>query len=226
MMKIYKIILLFGLLFCFSNIKAQISDFQTWSTISLVKEFDFDLKLSLSEEFRLYENSTKIDEYFTELGIEYKLNKYFAFGGGYRYITNYTKKGNIKTENRFDAKVVFDFSIDRFSFDYRLKYQTDNENSTNDNVTKPFEHTLRNQLKISYNIKGIKLEPYILSDLYYSINLDDISEFSKLKNSLGLEYELSKKNSFDLFLMTERELNITDFERNLILGLGYKYKFK
>jgi len=222
-----KSLIIFGLILIWSpKLKSQINDFQTWSNISLSKEFDSDIKISISEELRMYNNSSEIDEFFTELAVDYKVSKIFEFGLGYRFTRNFTSKGNKRFEQRFDANATFDFSVKRFDFEYRLKYQTNDEELFDQTSNKTFVSTLRNRAKISYNIKNIKLEPYISSDLFYTIDLKDISEFSKIRNAVGFEYEFSKHSSIDTFLMFEREFHKKTLQRVLVFGLTYKYKFK
>ena len=64
---------IFVFLFCSNLSKAQISDVGNWSNLTIQKELKFDLKLSLSEEIRFYENLSKFDEFFTEADAEYKI---------------------------------------------------------------------------------------------------------------------------------------------------------
>ncbi len=52
------------------------------------------LHLSLEEEARFDNNFTGFDRLQTTLGLNYKVNKYFKFGGGYAFITPYGSKSH------------------------------------------------------------------------------------------------------------------------------------
>jgi hypothetical protein len=205
---------------------AQISDFQTWGNVSLEKEFKFDLKVSIAEEVRFCRNMSEIDEFFTEIGAEYKFTKFLKSGLSYRFIRNYTNSGLKRFDHRFDGNIKFDFSIKRFSFDYRIQYQTDNEDLFTENLSTAFQHTLRNRFRVHYNVNNIKLNPYFSTEFFYKIDPADISKFNKMRNSLGFEYELSKRDALDLYIMVESELNKETPEQVVVAGLSYKYKFK
>ena len=87
MKKLSYLIITNFLILSFSLNAQQTSDFETWNALGVQKKlFDNSLTLSLSEELRLKNNSTTMDQFFTEFGIKYKFLEHWTIGAGYRII--------------------------------------------------------------------------------------------------------------------------------------------
>ncbi|GAH48413.1 unnamed protein product, partial [marine sediment metagenome] len=70
----------------FGTAFSQTNDFEIWSSVQFRKDIGTKITLLLQDEFRFNENAARIDEYFTELGIAYSLNKYVEVTAYYRFI--------------------------------------------------------------------------------------------------------------------------------------------
>ena len=55
-----------------SGTKYIIRDFETWSSINLKYKPTKNLKVNLSQQLRLKDNSTSLNSYFTQLGLDIK----------------------------------------------------------------------------------------------------------------------------------------------------------
>ena len=84
----------------FSNtINAQTEDSKNlnlWSSVEIEYKLNKKWSFELSEQLRLKENISLVDEYFTELQTEYSVNKNFSLAGGLRFIRQNDTEGNIQ----------------------------------------------------------------------------------------------------------------------------------
>ena len=81
--------------FSFAQDSTTVSDYESWVNASVEKSFlKKKLKLGLTQEFRLDDNSTRLDNFFTELEGSYSFYKGFSVGLAYRYIRNQKNSGS------------------------------------------------------------------------------------------------------------------------------------
>ncbi|MCX5696335.1 MAG: DUF2490 domain-containing protein [Candidatus Omnitrophica bacterium] len=175
-------------------------DFQIWNTD--VEEFKVNKtsKITFEQEFRWGDNASEFYYQHYDVGYAYLLNKYFNFGGGFRYIEQKTS-GKFKEEDE-PYLVAFMFwnpggfnLSDRFRAEYRhFDYQTDS-------------WRLRNKLdiKLPWKFTRFEFQPMVADEVFFKVNGGDLNEnrlfagfaFNLLKNLKGeICYMLrSTKNS-------------------------------
>lgn len=200
----------------FAQDSTVVRDFELWTGVNLKKSFlDKKLTFRLSQEFRFEDNSTSINNYFTEFGAKYELIDGLRLGAGYRFIRNNRNSG-YRNEGRFFADASYRHKLDRFSFGYRLRFQNQSAlgNVTNDDVY----NKLRLRIKAGYNIPNWKLDPYLSAEGFYTIATDNINYvstitesekhagFEKFRLTLGTSYKINKWFKIDGFYRLEREI--------------------
>ncbi|MDG1046546.1 MAG: DUF2490 domain-containing protein [Bacteroidia bacterium] len=200
-----------------------IRDFETWSSINLRYKPTNNIKLSLSQQLRLKDNSSTMDVYFTQLGLDYKLANFLSIGFASRLITENDDQGKIKGNEshlRWQADLEFNHSVSRFAFKYRIRYQNKDElQKTTDEIKK----TIRLKVASTYNIKNWKLDPTLSAELFNGITNND--GIYKARYTLSSDYKL-KKGSLGAFLRTEKELFGDYPKRTNILGIKYNFTIK
>lgn len=181
-----------------------VSDYETWSGIGVQKSFlEKKLGLGFTQEFRFDENSSHLDQYFSELIVDYELFKNFKAGVGYRFIRN-NKNSGYTNEQRIFADLEYKHKLERWTFSYRFRFQNQDElglkRDEGDDITQKY----RLRFKAAYNIKKVKLDPYISLEGFFThdnqgINyIETITErkiysgFEKLRYTLGLDYRVKK----------------------------------
>lgn len=201
----------------YSQDSVLVRDFETWSGVSLKKSFlEKKLDFQLTQEFRLNSNSTHIDNYFTELTGEYEIFKGFEAGLGYRFIRNNKKDGYVN-EQRLNADLSYKHKLERLELGYRFRYQNRNEiGVSRDEGDDPISK-YRFRLKVGYNIKNWKLDPYLSSEVFYATEVsrvnyvpsiteeENIAGFQKLRFTLGTSYKLNDNFKLNGFYRFERE---------------------
>ena len=193
-----------------------VRDFESWNGIILKKSFlDKKLDLQLAQQFRLNSNSSRLNNYFTEFGADYEFIKGFKVGIGYRFIRNNRKSG-YNNEHRFNADVSYKHKIERITFGYRFRYQNRNDiGAAKDDENRISKYRLR--LKLDYNIKNWKFDPYFTTEVFYATEtslvnyvptiteVENIAGFQKLRFTLGTSYKINDLFELNGFYRIERD---------------------
>lgn len=190
-----------------------IRDFETWNGLSLDKSFiDNRLDFQLTQEFRFSDNSTYLNNFFTELQTDFEIFDGLKFGGGYRFIRNRKNSGTV-SENRFYTYLAYKHSIERFSLSYRFQFQNQKEIADIADAVSKF----RLKMKIDYNVKGWKFDPYFSAEAFYANEtnrieyvegieeVNSVSGFEKMRYTLGTDYKFNKTFSVGAYLRMESE---------------------
>lgn len=200
-----------------------IRDFETWSSINLKYKPTKKLKVNLSQQLRLKDNSTTLNAYFTQLGLDYKLADFVNIAAASRLITENDDQGKIQgKENHFrwQGDLEFNHDISRFLFKFRLRYQNKDElQKTSDEIKK----TTRFKLSSTYNIKDWKWDPTFSAEAFNGITNND--GFYKMRYTLSTNFKLYT-GSLGLFIRTENELQGEYPKRTNILGIKYNFTIK
>lgn len=192
------------------SIKAQDQDFQIWSSADVQYKWNKKFSFGLEQALRTAHNSLLVDKTFTELKVSYDLPKKMKVAGGYRFIQNYI--GEKSLGHRLYADFKYSYKLDRFKFNYRLRYQYqfNNEDVTN---------TVRNQLKIRYNLPKTSIEPFIAGEMYYTV----FTGFDKQRYTVGLSEKFGKKIKGSIYYRFQREVNVGNVQTQNIIGVGISY---
>ncbi|MFK7785049.1 MAG: DUF2490 domain-containing protein [Crocinitomicaceae bacterium] len=226
MQRIHLVALLFTLLSSVVNSQNEIvtRDLESWSTVSLnydySKEFDFDFEQS----FRLYDNSTKIDQFFTNINMNRKWENGMFFTGGFRFISDPDKDdGDYDFHLRWNADIGYRHSLDRFKFNYRMRLQTKNELGYSRSEGDFSIRALRIRAGVKYNIKNWKLDPQVSFELFRESGRYIVSSFNKYRISVSTKYKFSKLIELKGFYRFERGLGMLLPQNTNIIGFNLTF---
>ena len=79
---------------------------------------------------------------------------------------------------------------------------------------------LRSKFTVSYNVKGLPLNPYVSIDYGCGLNYTA----NKWKYSIGTDYKLTKQHKLDFFYRFSHD-DDDDEPNGHLIGIGYKYSF-
>ena len=224
-----RVSLIILLLYCsfISPVFTQVrQDAGMWTTFSIQHPLNKKINLVIDEEFRLRENYQRINLFYTNVGIDYKLNKFLKISPTYRIIQKKKLDGNYSYRHRLMIDVTAKKKIKKITLSERVRYQIEVQDFyTSKKGTLP-EHYLRLKTDVKYDI-GNRITPYYSIEFRYQIKnprgdgpLFD-NGFHRVRNVLGAEYEINKKNSVNLYYLFQTEFNISTPESIYILGIGY-----
>jgi opacity protein-like surface antigen len=262
-----KILLTAGIISFATSILAQEGEpGGIWASAGVSKEITKKWSADVEFEFRTLDFTTKRERFAFQIGTDYELIKNLKLGVGYSYLNVYDdftlSPGNYyQNRNRFYGQLGYKLKFGNFSLSFReraqLTYKNDSDRINiygvlNTNRINP-DLIWRNKIKLAYNIKKNPFTPYISFESYYLTNdpsairdynadLTEYTEvssyFNKLRYSAGVEYEITKKHSIDLFGMYSMErgaeevkvsgpnyYQLSAWNNTFVLGIGYTYSF-
>ncbi len=197
----------------FTSIHAKTDKFGTWIELTFTKKFLKDFEFSIIPEIRLQDDFT-VDEYIFEGKLGYEAFKFLELSASYRYNTDVKNKGNVVSHNFvFDATGKSDYK--RFDGSLRLRFT--NEYDAGDI---PFETVyFRPRAKLKYNIRKVKIDPYVCYELFYNIQNKDLY---KGRYDIGATRDLTKRHKIGVYYRNQDYFSM----RNTIHILGIDYGFK
>jgi hypothetical protein len=210
-----RVLLILVILFVsYSEINAKTDKFGTWIEVDITKKFLKDFEFSFIPELRLQDDFT-VDEYIFEGKLSYDPFKFLGFAAAYRYDTNVKKK-----DDEVSQSAVFDITgkteFNRFKVSLRARFTNDTDGGDVPWTSFYF----RPRAKIAYNIKGVKIEPYVSYEVFHSFRE---KEYYKGRFDVGFSRKLGKKHEAGLYY----RLNdyFSDNNSIHILGINYGFKF-
>jgi len=206
------------------------NDFHSWSALELKYEKNKKVTFSLEGQLRMKDDISTVDQYFGELGVQYKLPKNFRIGVGIRYIRNNDTNGRIQGfENlfRYHADLSYRHKIDRFALKYRIRYQNRNELGLSVSEGDIARQRVRFKTTLGYNIRSWKLDPELSGELFNGFRKNGTANgFDKYRISLGTSYNVKNVGRFSLFYRLEKEINTPNPAAENILSVKYSYTIK
>ncbi|WP_075602446.1 DUF2490 domain-containing protein [Saccharicrinis aurantiacus] len=213
-------------------------DLEMWTSVAVQKKvFNNKLSLNLNQQFRFDENSSRLYEYFTRIKADYEIFNNLYLGAGYRFIKTGNSDKGFSTEYRFNTDITYKQKIDRIRLSYRLRYQNRTNAKNKDLSNKKY----RFRLKLDYNIKNWKYDPFFASEIFYAKkdynesyidevkDYNTISDFQKIRFQVGTTKKTGKVGVVKIFYMLEYQF--ADYQAsygNAITtnNIGINYTFK
>ena len=195
-----------------------------WVSAAILFDMPKKFSLSLAEESRIRNFSgSLISQVHTDVELGYKLNKRIDFACIYRYAQKREDNQYFYARNRFSAEGSYDNNLRRLGYSYRLKYQIQSKHYKEDYFDEIADQYIRNRIKLTYNIRRTRIEPYLLGELFSPLNRYKLQTIDEYRFGAGLKVPLNKKNRLDVGLLYDHELNKKDYSA-WILVVGYRFK--
>lgn len=217
-----------------SSLFAQ-NDFGIWGGVDARYSFTKKLAFGLEYQWRFDNNVSRLNNTFLSPYASYRIKKFLEVGVSYRWTNETEGRGYFGSQNvhritvDIEAKNLQEFLVkdSRFDLGFRLRgtHETDIGDLNSD--------YLRGQLELKYNVKGIKLEPFISFEgflhfndqlIYSSESVRAVHRVNKLRYRVGCKYEIIKNQELSMFYMIQDEME--SMKNDFVLGLGYSFKFK
>lgn len=177
----------------------------------------------MAQEVRFNENVTEVGTIYTDLGLDYKINKHFQVSLNYRFVEKRRTDDYYSFRQRIYIDLKYDEKIKPFQIQFRSRIQdeyADIGRAADGGIP---EFYLRNKLTVKLD-KWKKLTPFVSVELFSPLENDYKGLFDNIRSSAGIDYDLSKHHKVELFYMIQQELNVSRPETDFVLGLGYGFK--
>ena len=213
-----------------SLLLAQNSDWGLWTSIDVEKKLPKKWELDISGQYRWKDNISVTDQIRGAVDISHKMGSYVKLGAGYELIAkNRVKQDIFVYRNRFRVQATGSYKYARFTANWRARMQlTLLEKQNADSETVDADNNkwvLRNRFGLKYDIKKTPLTPYINIELFHQLFSD--LEYSYFRNrfSVGTEYKLNKRHSFEVGYKLENEVDGSKKYRLHVVKIGYLFSF-
>lgn len=190
-------------------------DFGIWAGASANKEVVDGLKVDADLQFRTDDNSTRLNKYFIDLGVKYKVNKYFRVGTSWRPRMVNGKSGFV-FQNRLYLDLTGKLKLNDVSLYVRNRIQT----TSNRNSENPSYNRIRLKAKVKID-KGLKV--FVQDEFFFHLNGVGVSNYKKNRFGFGLEYAVNKAISLSVKYLRITEVNQYYPLRMNVIAIGLSY---
>ncbi|MEW6469768.1 MAG: DUF2490 domain-containing protein [Bacteroidota bacterium] len=211
--------------FVSGELHAQVyPDAGLWSTFSLEYRFNTRFSVVLDEEFRLKENFSQVNLFYTNLGAAYQPADFLKLAFTYRNVQKFREDKSVSFRNRLMFDIILRYKFKPLAASFRTRFQgelADFYTSPNGRVP---EYYMRNKLEVKYDSER-RLVPYISAEFRYQIRQRRAPEtdglYHRARPAAGFDYKLNEHNSFGLYYLAQLEWNVSEPERLYIIGIQY-----
>jgi hypothetical protein len=200
-------------------------DFETWTQAGLKYEINDAFSVSLDEGLRLWHNSSQVDEFYTNLSLDFELFKNMNVGLAYRFLRE-NDEGEYESHQRFAFDAEYKFKNKRLIIEPRLRYTFKDELGISKDQGDYLVKNLRFRLLFDYNIKNWKLDPIFSAEIFRQYENGTEAFFDKIRFTLGTKYKLKNMGQIRMFYRLEQEFRISYPQTTNILGIQYKFTIK
>lgn len=209
----------------FSTIFAQeTNDAGLWCTFNLEKKLNQKISLFLTEEYRLRENFTRSNLFYTDLGVSYKPADFIKISIAYRSIEKFLIDNTVSFRHRGMLDIVLKKKFGNFSLAYRQRLQSEVRDVYSSEIGNLPEWYSRNKFTLKYDMNK-PVTPYIAAEFRYQINNPRMVESNQLwsrgRYIAGIDYKKNDRHSFGLFYLIQQEWDVITPQNLYIIGLEY-----
>ncbi len=195
------------------RILPAVVDNQLWTALVLQKGLPGKFDLEINQDIRSKDNISTFKKSITEIGLFYNFNKHLNTSVDYRYIIYSDKTGR-----RVSLTGRYKLTVDKFSHQYRAKFQQ--EIIEGDET----ENNLRHKYTVRYR-RETGLSPYIAIELFYLLGESRL-DLLKSRVTLGVRKKLTQRNTVKLYYRIQQEVDTPDPDRTNIFGFEFEISLK
>ena len=216
----------FGLCWALPTV-GQNWDFQSWYRVKVNGDLTKDLSLSVEQQVRLFDNSLKLDQTFSELGLGYDLPKGFDIAFAYRFSWNSNQDGSFSNRHRYNLDLSYGRKLWKFRGKIRARIQHRPSSYLFNERLEPEDSPVYLRLKGSINYRKLGAwTPGIAFEAFFRLEDPNQMGANKFRYRVFLDYDLPKRNELGLFYMLETDYSGTTPAYFSIVGLSYAYEWK
>jgi hypothetical protein len=180
--------------------------------------------MTIEEELRWTCSSFQFDRSKTTLGFDYKLwGKSLRIGGNVEYIFK-KKWDNFENRYRVQCNLSFSQKKGRFNFQNRLGVMASFYDEYKGDYFLNPEIYLREKIKMEYAVFHKPIKFGFNFEFFMRLNNPKNNIIDELRSELFFDYRFSKNHALTLFVRLDNEVQVSEPENNLYLGVVYHFK--
>lgn len=196
-----------------------IRDFGVWFGLIYEKKISKDFDLNLEQQIRTFKNSSLLDDSFSDLGLQYSINKHFDLATNVRYIYDAKRVKEPENNFRYNFDIEYKKTIrPRLNFRYRLRYQKEYVDLFSGFFApapqKIYSLSVRNKVRLIFKYNRTN-RFFFSSEIFRLSELFREPYFNKARFFIGDKIN-SKIGRFDLAIGFEQEIG-TEYPSSFFL---------
>jgi len=223
-MKLMRKLLLFVIICMQVPCFGQNNDLWQWTTISLDKKLTDKLSVGLDEEIRLYDNMSRLNLCYTNLGFSYKLNSHFKTALTYRFLQKKEDDGSFSFRHRIMFDVTFKYKVSKIIFSYRSRLQSQVRDVYSSEKGSVGEKYWRSKFDFKLDLDK-PFVPYISAEFRYQFanarQEEANNSWNRGRYYIGFDYEVNDGNSLGAYYMIQKNYHVIDPETDFTIGVTY-----
>ena len=205
------------------------SDAGMWNTFSLDYAINKKVSVLFAEELRIKENYTRLNLFYTNIGVEYTLNKYIKTSIVYRPIQKILDDNTFSNRHRLMWDASIKYKIKKISLSYRHRLQVEAKNIQSSELGHVPEWYSRNKIEIGYQATK-KINPYIAIEMRFQLAdprlISAYHQWDRIRYQFGVDYKLNGFSKVGVYYLMQRLFNVPSDENLYITGLEYSMSLK
>ncbi len=226
-----KILPLCVLLLFVQRAKAQDDDFAdagAWITLGFNWEVSSKWTVLLKQEMRLKENYSRLNLFYTDIGMEHTFSKLIKTAFIYRPIQKYMADNTFSYRHRAEWDVTLRKKLGQFGLSYRHRLQAEVRNvNSSANGALP-EWYSRSKFQVKYDLRK-PWTPYIGTELRYQFHNPRIPEsentWHRIRLFAGIDCQLTQRSALGVYYLVQREWNVNVPGNLYITGVEYSVTY-
>ncbi|MES2286831.1 MAG: DUF2490 domain-containing protein [Bacteroidota bacterium] len=219
----------FFLLFCGkdyggASFAQSTNDAGLWATFNVQKELKKNVSVFITEECRLRENFSRLNLFYTDLGVAIRPFKFLKVSLAYRMIDKFLLDNTFSYRHRLMLDITLKKKSGAFSLSYRQRLQSEVRNVYSSASGTIPEWYSRNKFELKYDMDK-PVRPYIAAEFRYQINdprnVESEGLWHRNRYIIGLDYKKNDRNTFGVYYLIQNEFNVSAPENIYIVGLEY-----
>ncbi len=210
--------------FIISGFSQVSNDAGLWTTFNVSKKLQHNAFFFVTEEFRMKENFTRVNLFYTDLGFGIRPLKFLKVSFAYRMIEKFMDDNIFSFRHRLMLDISLKQKFGNFSLSYRQRIQAEERNIYSSAKGSIPEWYSRNKFELKYDMDK-PITPYIAAEFRYQINdprnVESNHYWHRNRYFIGIDYKKNDRNSFGLFYLIQNEFNVSAPEDLYIVGLEY-----
>jgi hypothetical protein len=210
--------------FSFLAAAQETNDAGLWCTFNVDKKLGDKFGVFLTEEWRQRENLSRLNLFYTDLGVSVKPADFIKISVAYRCIEKFQPDYTFSFRHRGMLDIVLKRKFGIFGLSYRQRIQAEVRDVYSSEIGNLPEWYSRNKFVVKFDLDRA-ITPYIGTELRYQIGNPRMVEgdgiWSRARYIAGIDYKRSDRHSFGLYYLVQREFNIAAPQNLYIIGLEY-----
>jgi len=206
------------------EVLGQEEDFNIWTRYAVKYDLSSKTRIAVEEEFRFFDNASKLEQNHTELGLSHELSSRWEGAVYYRFIYETDIDRGYSLGHRSWLQLEYRLIDKDLKVSLRSRFQTTITDFFTSEYGRIPELYSRNKLAISYKPKDAIWIPSAGIEYWYFLNPESGNKFiDKYRAGFGLEYRQNKHFRWEAFYHLQQQIQTSDPKTIHVIGLSGTY---